>query len=42
MQIREMQSIIEEDTSKWKMIVVDYDGKSIYEVGFDLKPIGWL
>ncbi len=45
-QVREMRDVIAQqniqDWSKWKMVVVDDYGKSVYEIGFDLKPIGYL
>jgi hypothetical protein len=41
-QIRGMRSALTEralqDWSGWKMIGVDAEGKTVFEVGFDLKP----
>jgi hypothetical protein len=42
-QIREMRHSMSEqgilDWSIWKMTVVDLGGKTVFEIGFDLKPI---
>jgi Domain of unknown function (DUF6894) len=41
-QIREMKIALSEralqNWSGWKMIIVNADGKTIFEIGFDLKP----
>jgi len=43
-QIREMHSAMSGqalvDWSGWKMAAVDVGGKTVFEIGFDLKPIG--
>jgi hypothetical protein len=41
-QVREMRSAMPEralDWSGWKMVVVDAGGKTVFELGFDLKPV---
>jgi Domain of unknown function (DUF6894) len=41
-QIRDMRCATPEralDWSGWKMVIADADGKTVFELGFDLKPV---